>query len=75
MYRGRGAAVLVEALVEQGALEQAAQALEPLDAELLADTTIAAPLRVPAADAARAAPARGGARRFLGAGAVAERTR
>ena len=46
MYRLRSAAVLVEALVEQGRLEAAAAVIEPLDGELLAATTIAAPLRL-----------------------------
>jgi DNA-binding CsgD family transcriptional regulator len=75
MYRLRGAAVLVEALVEQGALERADEAMQPLDAEALADTAIAAPLRVARGRLllAQRRPEAALAD-FLAAGEVAERT-
>jgi DNA-binding CsgD family transcriptional regulator len=46
MYRLRSAAVLVEALVEQGQLEEAEQVLAPIETDLQGDSTIAANLRV-----------------------------
>jgi DNA-binding CsgD family transcriptional regulator len=46
MYRLRNVAVLVETLVERGELDEAELALEPFDAGVARDTTIAAQLRL-----------------------------